>query len=83
MESVRVVLVTAGMLALRQLYQDRGYSVTDFVTAVLNIHSKYHNMVTSLFASHQDFCAALDRVSEGREGTIILYLLLYRLAEHL
>lgn len=52
-----------GTLVLRQLYQDRGYGVVEFVHSVLDIHSKYENMVSSLFSNHRDFSAALDQVS--------------------
>ena len=55
-------LLLLGNQALRQLYEDKSYGVNDFMNVVLHVHGKYRDMVVSLFASHKDFLAALDRV---------------------
>ena len=62
-----------GTLVLQQLYQDKGYGVTEFVRSVLDIHSKYENMVNSLFSNHRDFSVALDQVSITLWVTIATY----------
>lgn len=49
-----------GLGALQQLYQDKSFGVSEFVTTILKIHSKYQKMVATVFSSHKDFAAALD-----------------------
>ena len=38
-------------------------NVGEFMSAVLGIHSHYHQLVTDIFSSHKQFHSALDRVS--------------------
>ncbi len=55
----------AGLVALKQLQEDKSSGIKEFVGTILRIHFKYHNMVTSIFSSHKDFTSALDRVSKA------------------
>ena len=63
-------ILLLGNQALRQLYEDKSYSVSDFMGVVLKIHGKYREMVTSVFSSHKDFMSALDRVREGGKALV-------------
>ena len=38
-------------------------NASEFLTAVLGIHSRFVKMIQEVFGGHRDFCSALDRVS--------------------
>lgn len=50
-----------GLAALSPLNTDKPGNVVEFMSAVIGIHSHYHQLVTDLFSSHKQFYSTLDR----------------------
>ena len=62
------IALWSGESALRKLQLEQSSGVGDFMSTVLSIHGKFHDMVREVFGAHRDFYDALDSVSGCGRG---------------